>query len=54
MVRVNGIGIWFKILENVSYFSVLTNASYKNRKIKIKIIQFLLGFNNSIFIRRNR
>ena len=28
MVRVNGIGIWYKALETLSRFSVLTNVKY--------------------------
>lgn len=30
MMRVNGIGIWFKILTTISHLSILTNVIYNN------------------------
>ncbi len=57
MVRVNGIGIWNKILKLLSDISILTNVCKQfyllcNLKYqgKFKFYSFL-GFDNRIFIR---
>ena len=54
LISANGIGMWFKILDTLSSFSVLTNVKLSNSlnlfHSKLNIILLFLGFNNKVFV----